>query len=234
MTTTMPAPGRRAAPTQIAVRTICNRRWPRSWTLLAADLRRPEPRLSRPLTTEERAAITARIREIEPLVVDPEPAGDRAAGALTTLLTALSHREGDRVVSVIAEAFSRSLAGLPLWAIEEAADRWLREDVSDWCPRSDTAFAPRPTELRRVAAGVLARLRGERDLLLRLIDAPVEVRPTIDFERRRAQVAAILPRFGAVPAPADPVREMTDQERAARIAAWARQIEEEGSDADLG
>lgn len=152
-----------------------------------------------------------------------EGGGERVIGAIAMLWTALAPPDTADVRRVKVETFRRALDGLPVWTIEAAADRWLRDDVAEWCPGADTAFPPRPPELRRIAAGLWGRVRMERDRLVKLLAAKVEP-PPADLERRRAQVAKILPAFRAAmrgePEPCDP----TPAERAEKLSAWAKQI----------
>lgn len=100
------------------------------------------------------------------------------------LATFPAARSGIDDTGVTVAGYTSVLAGLPPWAVRDAARKWARGEV----PGQGRTFAPSSAELYQAALAEMAPLQRERWEISEVLNAPVaEPRPTPE---ERATVAA--------------------------------------------
>lgn len=154
---------------------------------------------SKRLTTDERACLDGRRRELR-AALRRVPATDESEAkavlvAVTKMLLALSAGSmNERVAEAKGEAYLGALDDIPAWCVAEAIRRWNRSD----CGAHNYDFAPSPAVLRGVAQGIRLVADGQISALSRLLAAE----PMREFteEERAANIA----RFVSIMAPKEP------------------------------
>lgn len=101
--------------------------------------------------------------------------------AITFLLSSLPGPSGVTMQAgdLLYSAFEVALEGVPTWAVEEAARRWICGQMGN------ATYAPTPPQLRLAADQVVRITRGKIFTLRQLAKAPVD-RELSDADRERA------------------------------------------------
>jgi len=149
-----------------------------------------------PLTATERAGLersahllgivlgAAEAQQIKTAIVGllvAFPAGGSVSGGVAAARTAM---------------YEAALAGLPLWAIRRAAERFMRGEIE----RDNHTFAPSPPEWAKAVQAELRPFREQAITIGKVLGAEVEIqRSEAEVERRKARVAELLATFTAAP-----------------------------------
>lgn len=131
------------------------------------------------LTDRDRTEVAGMIRQAEEALAGAEPAeiSREVAGLLLSFPTAAL---SEAAAAVRARAYHVALEGVPAWALQGAARRWLRAE----CDAHTLDFAPSPPRLRKLADEETLPVRELLVQLRRLLGAEV-VRTIASEERAR-------------------------------------------------
>jgi hypothetical protein len=157
------------------------------------------------LSEEQRAAVAVRLDELGLAEIACDV--DHTMAVVVDLLDAFptAKLSPDQVRSK-AKGYIIALEDTPIWAVFEAARRWLQARAG----AQNYDFAPVPPRLRAVADDVLREVRGQRCTLQRLLRARVAV-VTHATEEERAHLGKVLTELPAM------IRARQNAERAAMI-----------------
>lgn len=152
-----------------------------------------QPRLPRPLTSQERAFLARRADEARKYA-NAAPDMETALIEIAQVVLAFpaAKLEGEQAKARV-KAYSKAMDDVPTWAIAEAARRWLKGDVS--LPDANLSFPPSPPQLRLLAAEELAKAKAALLRAERLLNGVVE-KPKKLSEDRRREAEEILGRYG--------------------------------------
>lgn len=142
-----------------------------------------------PLTATERAGLERSAHLLGIVLGAAEPRQIKLA--IAGLLVAFP--SGGAVTADVATAriamYEAALAGLPLWAIRRAAERFMRGQIE----RDNHTFAPSPPEWAKAVQAELRPFREQAITIGKVLGAEVEIqRSEAEVERRKARVAELL------------------------------------------
>lgn len=142
-----------------------------------------------PLTATERAGLERSAHLLGIVLGAAEPRQIKLA--IAGLLVAFP--SGGAVTADVATAriamYEAALAGLPLWAIRRAAERFMRGEIE----RDNHTFAPSPPEWAKAVQAELRPFREQAITIGKVLGAEVEIqRSEAEVERRKARVAELL------------------------------------------
>ena len=142
-----------------------------------------------PLTATERAGLERSAHMLGIVLGAAEPRQIKLA--IAGLLVAFP--SGGAVTADVATAriamYEAALAGLPLWAIRRAAERFMRGEIE----RDNHTFAPSPPEWAKAVQAELRPFREQAITIGKVLGAEVEIqRSEAEVERRKARVAELL------------------------------------------
>lgn len=145
-----------------------------------------------PLTATERAGLERSAHLLGIVLGAAEPRQIKLA--IAGLLVAFP--SGGAVTADVATAriamYEAALAGLPLWAIRRAAERFMRGEIE----RDNHTFAPSPPEWAKAVQAELRPFREQAITIGKVLGAEVEIqRSEAEVERRKARVAELLATF---------------------------------------
>jgi hypothetical protein len=147
---------------------------------LTADYMNPEISAELALSDAQRAAVEARIEDLEAAEIACDV--DNSMAVLAGLVEAFaSARLTDEQARARAKGYMTALEGMPTWAVAEAARRWLRAE----CGPQNYDFAPSPPRICQICKDVLAELGAQRHVLQKLLRARV---PQITSPEERQRI----------------------------------------------
>lgn len=200
-----------------------------------ADQARTVPRrvtVSRRLTPIERGAAQDRLRHLDALLSAPR--GGRAvmveiAGMLSgfSITSNMSQLQADAKAAVYEDA----VGDLPAWTIVAARKAWARGETEGLKGKVDPSFPPAPAHVRALALQAMSPPAAEAARLRALLGAEVVAPLPVEHRREMLRRMSGLMQPRTMPAPE---RDMTEAERANRLAAMATEVVREHNPVDGG
>lgn len=113
---------------------------------------------------------------------------ERVGAALAGILSAFPQQQASNEEQMArASMYQIALDDLPAWAVERGVKMWMRRENPEG--RENYAFAPSPPQLRRLAWVAFGKVKGELQVLSRLLAAQVD--PELSSEQRAASLARL-------------------------------------------
>lgn len=143
-------------------------------TLRPEEMASRTPTLSRALTPAERSILSQLVDDIAPLA-EARPDAFRSLKQVAKLLAVFPAGDlSDAVIDARSEAYEIALEDVPAWAVEAAAKRWIKGDVSALIDKPNLSFPPSPPQLRALALDEWAKARAALWRYRRLMAGKVE------------------------------------------------------------